>query len=166
MTVLRKCKVKENDAWGKGLHIFIHGKREGILAGTRNRLLPLITNTPIQVHCPKQWYQCNKAWDNEKTVEGCRNWIVSPQVGGLDDVGDIYKFISYFVRQASGWKDSFFQTEYILHEVLGKDGSHKKRDVSSILNLISEAHLIKKVVKQRRDYKDGYFLMKLESNQS
>ena len=25
-TVLRKCKVKEKDAWGKGLHIFIPGK--------------------------------------------------------------------------------------------------------------------------------------------
>ena len=47
-TVLRKCKVKEKDAWGKGLHIFIPGKQEGILAGTRNHLLPLITNTPIQ----------------------------------------------------------------------------------------------------------------------
>ena len=58
--VLRKCKVKEKDAWGKGLHIFIPGKREGILAGTRNRLLPLITNTPIQVHCPKQWCQWNR----------------------------------------------------------------------------------------------------------
>ena len=53
-TVLRKCKVNEKDAWGKGLHIFIPGKREGILAGTRSHLLPLITNTPIQVHCSKQ----------------------------------------------------------------------------------------------------------------
>ena len=58
--VLRKCKVKEKDAWGKGLHIFIPGKQEGILARTRNCLLPLITNTPIQVHCPKCWHQWNK----------------------------------------------------------------------------------------------------------
>ena len=53
-TVLRKCKVNEKDAWGKGLHIFIPGKQEGILAGTRSCLLPLITNTPIQVHCSKR----------------------------------------------------------------------------------------------------------------
>ena len=52
-TVLTKCRVKENDAWGKGLHIFIPGKREGSLAGTRNRLFPLITNTRITVHSPK-----------------------------------------------------------------------------------------------------------------
>ena len=51
--VLRKCKVKEKEAWGKGLHIFIPVKREGILDGTRNCLLLLITNTPIKVHCPK-----------------------------------------------------------------------------------------------------------------
>ena len=44
--VLTKCRVKEKDAWGKGLHIFIPGKQEGILAGTRNCLL-------ITVHCPK-----------------------------------------------------------------------------------------------------------------
>ena len=144
-TVLRKCKVKEKDAWGKGLHIFIPGKQEGILAGTRNCLLLLITNTPIQVHCPKQCYQWNKEWGNEKTVEGCRNWIISPQVGGLDDVENIYKFVSYFVCQTTGWKDSFFQTLYIHHEVLGKDGSHRKRDVTSIPNLISEAQLIKRL---------------------
>ena len=51
--VLRKCKVKEKDAWGKALHIFIPGKQEGILDGTRNCLLLLITNTPIKVHYPK-----------------------------------------------------------------------------------------------------------------
>ena len=147
---LEKCKVNEKDAWGKGLHIFIPGKREGILAGTRNRLLPLITNTPIQAHCPKQWYQWNKAWVNQRIVEGCHNWIISPQVGGLDEDGDIYKFVSYFAHQASGWKDSFFQNKYILEEVLGKDGSHRKRDVSSILNLISDAHLKTKGHKSKK----------------
>ena len=52
-TVLAKCRVSDNEAWGKGLHIFIPGKREGILAGTKNRLLPLITNTPISVLSPR-----------------------------------------------------------------------------------------------------------------
>ena len=139
--------MKEKNAWGKGLHIFIPGKQEGILAGTRNCLLLLITNTPNHVHCPKHWHQWNKAWVNEKTVEGCCNWIISPHVRGLDDVEDIYKLVSYFVCQTSGWKDSFFQTDYIFHEALGKDGSCRKRNVCSILNLISEAHLIKKVCK-------------------
>ena len=88
--VLRKCKVKEKDAWRKGLHIFIPGKREGILGGTRNCLLPLITNTPIKVHCPKQCDLWNKGWLNERTVEGCCNLIISSQVGGLDNVGDIH----------------------------------------------------------------------------
>ena len=70
-TVLTKCRVKEMDAWGKGLHIFIPGKREGILAGTRNRLLPLITNTPIRVHSPKKCTEWNKEAVNEKTVQSC-----------------------------------------------------------------------------------------------
>ena len=69
-TVLSKCRVKETDAWGKGLHIFILGKREGILAGTRNRLLPLITNTPIRVHSPKKCAEWKKECVNEKTVQG------------------------------------------------------------------------------------------------
>ena len=90
-TVLTKCRAKENDAWCKGLHIFIPRKREGILAGTRNRLLPLITNTPISVHSPKQCEEWNKVCVNKKTVDGCRNWILSPQVGGLDQFGYIYK---------------------------------------------------------------------------
>ena len=41
-------------------------------------------------------------------------------------MGDIYKIVCYLVNQTSGWKDSFFQTEYIIQEVLGQDGSHKK----------------------------------------
>ena len=69
-TVLSKCRVKEKDAWGKGLHIFIPGKREGILAGTRNRLLPLITNTPIKVHSPKKCVEWNKECVNEKNSLG------------------------------------------------------------------------------------------------
>ena len=79
----------------------------------------------------------------KKTVQGCRNWIISPQVGELDEFGYIYKIISYFAHQASVWKDSFFQTEYIVEEVLGKDCSLKKSDVTSILYLISDAHLVK-----------------------
>ena len=83
--VLSKCMVKEKDDWDKSLHIFIPGKREGILAGTRNRLLPLITNTPIKVHSPKKCAEWKKECVNENTVQGCHNWIISPQVGGLDE---------------------------------------------------------------------------------
>ena len=86
-TVLSPCRAMENDARGKGLHLFIPGKREGILAGTRNCLLSLITNTPIKVHSPKQCAEWNKVCVNEKTVQDCRNWIISPQVGGLDEFG-------------------------------------------------------------------------------
>ena len=99
-TVLSKCRVKETDAWGKGLHIFIPGKREGILAGTRNCLLPLITNTHIKVHSLKKCSEWNKECVNEKTVQGCCNWIKSPHVGGLDEFGYIFKIICYFVHQA------------------------------------------------------------------
>ena len=145
-TFLTKCRVKDKDAWGKGLHIIIPRKLEGILAGTRNCLLPLITNTPINVHSPKRCAEWSKVCVNEKTVQGCCNWIISPQVGGLDEFGYIYKIVCYFVHQASDWKESFFQTEYIVKEVLEKDCSLKKSDVTSILNLISDADLVKKVV--------------------
>ena len=30
--VLQKCELREKDAWGKGLHIIIPGKSEGIIA--------------------------------------------------------------------------------------------------------------------------------------
>ena len=66
--VLNKCNVKEKDSWGKGLHIFIPGKCDGILAGTRNHLLPLITNTPIKIQCPKKCEQWNKVWVNERLL--------------------------------------------------------------------------------------------------
>ena len=92
---------------------------------------------------------------NQRTVEGCHNWIILPQVGGLDEVGDIYKIVSYFAHQASGWKDSFFQTKYILVEVLGKDGSHKKSDVTSILNLITDTHLTTKGCKSKQRLRGG-----------
>ena len=147
--VLAKCKVKDTEAWGNGLHIFIPGKREGILAGTRNRLLPLITNTPITSHSPKKYAEWNKEAVNEKTVLSCRKWIISPQVGGLDEYGYIFKIICYFVCQASDWKDSFFQTDYIIKKVLEKDCPLKKSDFTSILDLISDADLIKQVRKYK-----------------
>ena len=113
-----KCSVRHSlgnqtrSLWKCLLHHFLliySSLVSKILAGTRNCLLLLITNTPIHVHCPKHWHQWNKAWVNEKTVEGCCNWIISPHVRGLDDVEDIYKLVSYFVCQTSGWKDSFFK---------------------------------------------------------
>ena len=58
------------------------------------------------------------------------------KVGGLDEFGYIYKII--------------FQTQYIVEEVLGKDGAHKKSEVTSILNLISDADLITKGRKQKK----------------
>ena len=148
-TVLTKLRVKERDAWGKGLHIFIPRKQEGILAGTRNRLLPLITNTPITVHSPKKCPEWNKEAVNEKTVQSCRKWIISPQVGGLDEFGYIFKIICYFVHQASDWKDSFFQTDYIIKKVLDNDCPLKKSDSTSILEVISDADLIKQVRKYK-----------------
>ena len=68
----------------------------------------------------------------KKTVQGCRNWIISPQVRGLDEFGYIFKIICYFDHQASDWKDSFFQTDYIIKKVLEKDCPLKKSDVTSI----------------------------------
>ena len=119
-TVLQKCRVKEKDAWGTCLNIFIPGKREGIVARTRNRLLPLITNTPIKVHSPKRCEEWNKRCVNERTVEGCRNWIISPQVGGLDEFGHINKIVSYIAREASGWKDTFSKPNISLRKYLGR----------------------------------------------
>ena len=63
-TVLTKMHGKRNGSLGQS--IFIPGKREGILAGTRNPLLPLITNTPITVHSPKKCPEWNKEAVNEK----------------------------------------------------------------------------------------------------
>ena len=144
-SVLAKCRVKEMESWCKGLHIFIPGKREGILAGTKNLLLPLITNTPITVLSLKKCPEWNKEAVNEKAVRSCRKWIISPQFGGLDEFGYIFKIICYFVHQASDWKDSFFQTDYIIKKVLEKDCPLKRSDVTLILELISDAGLIKPV---------------------
>ena len=117
-TVLTKCRVKETDAGGKGLHIFIPGKREGILAGTINRLLPLITNTPITVHSPKKCTEWNNESLNEKTVQGCRKWIISPQDGGLDEFGYIFKIICYFVSKLQIGKIHFSKLIILLRKYL------------------------------------------------
>ena len=42
-------------------------------------------------------------------------------------MGHIYKIVAYLVNQASAWKDSFFQTEFIIQVVLDEEGSHKKK---------------------------------------
>ena len=75
---------------------------------------------------------------------------MSPHVGGLDKFGYIFMIICYFVHQASDWKYSIFQTDYIIKKVLEKDCPLKKSDVTSNLELISDADLIK----QARKYKN------------
>ena len=86
---------------------------------------------------------------NAWRVQGCHKWIISPQVGGLDEFGYIFKIICYFVHQASDWKDSFFQTDYIIKKVLENDCPLKKSDVTSILEIVSDADLIKQVHKYK-----------------
>ena len=85
----------------------------------------------------------------KKNARGCRKWIISPRFGGLDEFGYIFKIICYFGHQASDWKDSFFHTDYIIKKVLEKDCPLKKNDVTSILELISDAGLIKPVRKYK-----------------
>ena len=142
--LLQKCKVKEMDAQGKGLHIFIPGKHEEVLSGTKNQLRPMITDTPIQVHCPKRWEKWNKFAISQKTVEDCCQWNFPPLVGGLENVGDIYKLVSYFICNSSDWKDSFFQTEYIRNEFLSMYSSHSIRNVCSLLHQFAAANLVSK----------------------
>ena len=115
--------MEERDEWGKGLHIFIPRQHEGVLDGMNNRLFPLISNTPIQIHCPKRWENWTKFAATAETVADSHQWIFPPLVGGRDNVGDIYKLVCYFVHHSSDWKDSFFQPEYVQNEVLGADGS-------------------------------------------
>ena len=94
---------------------------------------PTYNEYTITVHSPNKCTEWNKEAVNEKTVQSCRKWIISPQVGGLDEFGYIFKIICYFVHQASDWKDSFFQTDYIIKKILDKDCPLKKSYITSIL---------------------------------
>ena len=64
-------------------------------------------------------------------------------------MGYIFKIICYFVHQASDRKDSFLQTDYIIKKVLEKDCPLKKSDDTSILEIISDADLIKQIRKYK-----------------
>ena len=63
----------------------------------------------------------------------------------MDEFGYIFKIICYYVHQALDLKDSFFQTDYIIKKVLDMECPLKKSDITSILELISDADLIKQV---------------------
>ena len=65
-------------------------------------------------------------------------------------MSNIYKIIAYLVNQASAWKDTFFQTEFIIQVVLGDEGSHKKREVIAMLNLLAEAEVIEPACKTKK----------------
>ena len=104
----------------------------------------MITDTPVQIPHPKCWEKLNKFAISSETVEDCHRWNFPPPVGGLDEVGDIYKLVSFFVHNSSDWKDSCFQTEYIWNEVLGMDGTHTIRNVCSQLHLHAATNLVSK----------------------
>ena len=54
----------------------------------------------------------------KKTVQGCRNWIISPQVGGLDEFGYIFKIICYFVHKLRIGKIHFSKLNILLRKYL------------------------------------------------
>ena len=73
-SVLKKLKVTEQQSWGEGVHIFAPVKRTDHARGQKNRFLPMISNTPIDVpveKCPA----FEKSIINEAIVSGCRSWL-------------------------------------------------------------------------------------------
>ena len=108
------------DDWGEGLVIFVPRRLQGIRQGTKNRLLPLLNNTPIDFIRTNSEPTWNKEIVNKKTMSDILNWTTCSPFIKQDDIEDdrqaLYTVILFLIDAASihDWKSSkFFHTEVI-----------------------------------------------------
>ena len=148
--------LTEGQTWGAGLIIFIPRRCMGTRTGTKNRLLPLLNNTPVDnfKSVPEPgWSRCSV---NHQTLRCVMKWTNQvcfiPSHSILDsNLLCIYYMLCYFVdhHKEDGWI-----TSSDIHERVTKcchqHENSSLRYTTTILRAIEKAGYIKKDLKTNR----------------
>jgi hypothetical protein len=134
--VLSKLRVKKDDAWGAGSIIFAPVKRSGMVLGTKNRFLPLLSvDTPIDSFICSKMPDWSKQLVNERIMAGVRQWVhFHPYADEHDQ--HVRKLVKFLV---TGCGNEYLKTEDI-KDLYIKELNHMS--VSAMLRKTAAAGLL------------------------
>ena len=151
-SALKKLNVKEEEAWGSGIHIFAPVKRLSPGAATWARFLPMLDDTPFDsIRVQRK----NVAWDmdtvNKGIMDQCSSWLGQ-------DHWDCFEELDFnTIAQALSNRDAgfFFSSQWAKDVILTDPGRHTIKYVAKLLRKAEEAGMIAKV-KINRNFHRGW----------
>ena len=142
-TVLKKIGVTEEQAWGRGVHIFAPVSRPNNCTGSKLRFLPMLSNTRIDsFRVEKRNITWTKQHVISQIMKQCTGWLSQPYLLNEQD-RSFHKIASAFATMPF---DEWFSTDFAVKKLsLGKN--YNIKTISSLLRIAEEAGLVSKVVK-------------------
>ena len=149
---LKKLHVKEEEAWGNGIHIFAPVKRTSPGAATWARFLPMLEDTPFD---SIKVQRKNVPWCmdsvNKAIMEQCSSWLEQDHWNSFEEL-DYNMLASTLSQKVAG---HFFSSQWAKENVLTDASRHSVKYIASVLRKAEEAGLIAKV-KINRNYNRGW----------
>ena len=154
--VLSRFPSLSNDSiWGEGLIVFMPRRCLGVRVGLKNRLLPLLSDTPIDNIITSAEPTWNKVAVSKKTMSCIIKWTVCPFFIDRNFYIEhhllcLFEMIVYIVDHTRGDDDPWMTTSQIHEFVTKKSLEHETattRTSTSILRLMERAGLLHKQLK-------------------
>ena len=155
-SISRFPSLEEKDTWGEGLIIFIPRRCTATRTGTKNRLLPLLNDTPFDIVPNIQEDRWSRLLVSDNTVKSVLCWTRYPVF--LHDQFDldstlmlIYQMISHLMDQQ--YPDGWATTKDLHTHVTSSLQDQEKvsiRTTAKILRCLEKAGYIRKGMKTTR----------------
>lgn len=147
-TVLSKLKVESNEAWGKGILIFANVKKSGYCKGLKCRVLPMITQTPVDTTKILRKQSWTQHWVNTELVSSVEAWCDHRlyMSKGLQDNDEGLYGLAHSLGYAKP-DGVWHTTAYLVDSVFSKRYSDKQ--VCSFCRAAVDAGLLEHVQKSR-----------------
>ena len=153
ISISKIANTVENDTWGIGLIIFIPRRCCGTRMGTKNRLLPLLNDTPvfaIPTTYEPAWTKSNVS---RKTQECVLNWTKQPffiqtEYEFESNLHCLYAMVSFLIKHdfPDDWTTTSVLHDSVTNVILSEE-SATRRVSTNILRSLERAGFIKKQMK-------------------
>ena len=148
--ILQKIRPKTGsmDEWGEGLVIFISRRIKGTRQGTKNRLLPLINNTPIDSIGSTPQPKWQKDIVNQRTVSDVLTWTTSTPFIKKDDIEtDRQALFTVILSLIDSPPNTEWKSSKFFHEKVIAIPNFNFRQITNVLGLLRDNGYLKKTQK-------------------
>ena len=138
LKVLEQHQINAKDAWGEGVLIFAPICKTGLFNGIKNRLLPMIDETPLSnfdiIHKYDEW---SKQDVNKKISEGVKSWISYKWTTNIREE-ELRVLSSYVSKIRPG---NIFTFEFLMEHIF-QGPQHNKRKIAEMLSIAAQYNII------------------------